>query len=378
MSRKLAGLSVTAILAGSAAIADVPKVAVDIAPVHALVARVMQGVGSPDLVIQQGASPHEYSLRPSEAAALQNAQLVFWVGPGLTPWLEDAIGTLASDATVTELMESEGTIELDYRDNAVFEDDDHDDHGHDDYAEDKHDDHADHGDQGHDDHAGHKDEGHDDHGHDDHAEDKHDDHGHDDHGHEEHADEGHEDEDHDDHAGHDHGHHHGDHDPHAWLSPRNAVTWMNAIADQLAAADPDNADAYRANATAAGAEIDSMVTQVNAVLDPVRGKNFVVFHDAYQYFETDFDFPALGAIALSDASDPSPSRIADIQSHIASDGVTCVLAEPQFNPGLVATVTAGTTTQTGILDPLGTDIELGPEFYPTLITGLATALADCL
>ncbi|WP_299146594.1 zinc ABC transporter substrate-binding protein [uncultured Tateyamaria sp.] len=380
MSRKLAGLSVTAILAGGTALADVPKVAVDIAPVHALVARVMQGVGTPDLVIRQGASPHEYSLRPSEAAALQNAQMVFWIGSDLTPWLADAVGTLAADATVTSLLEVDGTITLDYRDNAVFEGDDHDDHdhdeaGHDDHAEEKHDEHE-HDEHGHDDHADHKDEGYDDHGHDDHAEHKED--GHDDHGHDEHAHEEHAEEDHEEHAGHDHGHHHGDHDPHAWLSPRNAVTWIGAIADQLAAADPDNADAYRANAAAARTEMDALVADVNATLAPVRGKSFVVFHDAYQYFEADFNFPALGAIALSDAKDPSPARIAEIQGHIAEDGVTCVLAEPQFNPGLVATVTAGTTTQTGILDPLGSNLDLGPAFYPQLINSLADALAECL
>ena len=81
-------------MAGTA-LADVPDVAVDIAPVHSLVARVMEGIGTPDLIVAPGATPHEYSLRPSEAAALQEADLVFWIGPGLTPWLADAISTVA-------------------------------------------------------------------------------------------------------------------------------------------------------------------------------------------------------------------------------------------------------------------------------------------
>jgi zinc transport system substrate-binding protein len=76
--------------------ADVPRVAVDIAPVHSLVARVMEGVGTPDLILPPGASPHEYSLRPSEAAALQEADIVFWMGEDLTPWMEDAVETLAA------------------------------------------------------------------------------------------------------------------------------------------------------------------------------------------------------------------------------------------------------------------------------------------
>ena len=121
MSRNLACLSVAATLLGGTAMADVPRVAVDIAPVHSLVARVMQGVGDPSLIVAPGASPHEYSLRPSEAAALQEADLVFWVSPDLTPWLEGAIETLAGSATVTELLEVDGTTELPFREGALFE-----------------------------------------------------------------------------------------------------------------------------------------------------------------------------------------------------------------------------------------------------------------
>ena len=325
MSRKLFALSLTATLMGGAAYAETPQVAVDIAPVHSLVARVMDGIGKPDLIIQPGASPHEYSLRPSEASALQAADLVFWIGPDLTPWLTDTIGTLASDAVVTELMEADGTIKLEFREGALFEAHDHDDHGDDD-------DHDDHGDD------------------DDHDE----------------AESGHED------------HDHGAHDPHAWLSPKNAMNWLNVIAGQLSAVDPDNAGAYFANAAAGRTEIKTLIGEVTATLDPVRGGQFIVFHDAYQYFEMDFDFPASGAISISDASDPSPARIAKIQARIAEQGIDCVLAEPQFNPGLVATVLDGTDAQTGILDPLGSDLELGPAFYPQLIRNLSNVLADCM
>jgi zinc transport system substrate-binding protein len=333
---------------GGVAFAEVPRVAVDIAPVHSLVARVMDGVGTPDLIIQSGASPHEYSLRPSEASALQEASLVFWIGPDLTPWLTETIETLAPDAALTTLLETEGTIELEFRESALFEAHDH-------------------GDEDHDDHA--KEDGHDDHDHEDHAEED----GHEDHDHDEHAEE----EGHEDHAGHE-GHDHGAHDPHAWLSPQNAATWLNVIAAQLSAADPDNAGAYFANAAAGRSEMDALVTQVNATLDTVRGGRFVVFHDAYQYFETDFDFPASGAISIGDASDPSPARIAEIQGRIADESISCVLAEPQFNAGLVTTVLDGSDAKTGVIDPLGSNLELGAALYPQLISNMATALADCL
>ena len=319
MSRNLLTLSLTATLMGETAFADAPRVAVDIAPVHSLVTRVMEGVGTPDLIIQAGASPHEYSLRPSEAAALQDANLVFWIGSGLTPWLTDTIETLAPNANVTELLEADGTIELEFREGALFE------------------------------------------------------------AHDDHEEEGHDDEkaDHDEEAGHDE-HEHGNHDPHAWLSPQNAMTWMNVIAGQLSAADPDNAGAYFANAAVGRAEIKVLIGEVTAMLEPVRDGRFIVFHDAYQYFETDFNFPASGAISISDASDPSPARIAEIQDRIAEQGIDCVLAEPQFNLGLVATVLEESHAQTGILDPLGSNLKPGSALYPQLIRNLSTALAGCM
>ena len=313
MSRTLLSLCLTAAWLAGPAYADRPRVVVDIAPIHALVAQVMEGIGMPDLIIQPGATPHEYSLRPSEAAALQSADLVFWIGPDLTPWLEEAIETLAPAADLTTLMDVDGTVQLEFREDAVFEAHDHSDHADDD----EHDDHADHGD-----HAGH--------------------------------------------------------DPHAWLSPKNAMTWLEVIAGRLSAVDPVNSDAYVANAASGRAVIEALMDEVDATLDPVRGRAFIVFHEAYQYFETDFDVSASGAISISDASDPSPARIAEIRGQIAEQGVDCVLAEPQFNPGLVATVLRGSDAQMGIVDPLGADLELGAELYPQLIRNLSNALAECL
>ena len=316
MSRTLLSLCLTAAWLAGPAYADRPRVAVDIAPIHSLVAQVMEGIGMPDLIIQPGATPHEYSLRPSEAAALQSADLVFWIGPDLTPWLEEAIETLAPAADLTTLMDVDGTVQLEFREDAVFEAHDHSDHA----DEDDHDDHDDHADHG--DHAGH--------------------------------------------------------DPHAWLSPKNAMTWLEVIAGRLSAVDPVNSDAYVANAASGRAVIEALMDEVDATLDPVRGRAFIVFHDAYQYFQTDFDVSASGAISISDASDPSPARIAEIRGQIAEQGVDCVLAEPQFNPGLVATVLRGSDAQMGIVDPLGADLELGAELYPQLIRNLSNALAECL
>ncbi|MDG2404444.1 MAG: zinc ABC transporter substrate-binding protein [Paracoccaceae bacterium] len=331
MSRTVISVAAAAALVSSTATADVPNVAVDIAPIHSLVARVMQGLGTPNLIIQQGASPHEYNLRPSEAKALQDSNLVFWMGEGLTPWMEDALETLSSDEKIITLLKEEKTSLLEFREGALFEEHDHGEHGNKEHVEkEDHGDHNDHGDEEHD------------------AKDDHDDHG------------------------------HGEHDPHAWLSLDNADIWFNVIAAQLSGSDPENARTYFANAAVARAENVVLKAEINTMLNPVKGHNFIVFHDAYQYFEKTFDFPASGAISLGDASDPSPARIAEIQDRVRDEGINCVLAEPQFNKGLVVTILEGSDAKTGVIDPLGVALEAGPELYPQLIRNMAKTLIGCL
>ena len=316
-------LSITSALALSAgiAVADVPKVAVDIAPVHSLVSKVMSGLGEPKLIIPSEASPHEYQLRPSEAQALQEAKLVFWIGEDLTPWLEKGLSTLASDAIITALLEVDGIKLLDFREGALFEAHDHDDHS----------DHDDH---------------------DDHDKKK---------------------EDHDDHEGHGHG----EHDPHAWLSPGIAKVWLNVIASKLSEIDSANAGTYFANADAAKKKLDALSEELNKILEPVRGEKYIVFHDAYQYFEKHFNISASGAISLGDASDPSPARLSEIRKRIADESIHCVLAEPQYNDGLVKAVVEGTDSNTAVIDPLGVGLEVGPSLYNKLIKNLGVNLAKC-
>ena len=351
MSRSLLrGLLAASVLAAGPAIAA-PKVAVDIPPVHSLVASVMQGVGEPALIVRPGASPHGYSMRPSEAAALEEADVTFWVGEELTPWLGRAMNTLAAEATSVALMDVEGIVRLDYREGATFGAHDHDhDADHDaEHAEDH-----EHGDT-------HAQADADDHDHDhDHAHD--DDHDHD-HAHD------------DDHA---HDHDHEGADPHAWLDPVNAKVFVDTIAATLANADPDNASAYERNAQDTKAKLDTLIAEIEGDLAPLRGRNFVVFHDAYYYFENRFGMEASGAIALSDAASPSPSRVAEIRDAIAQMDAACVFAEPQFEPDLVQTVIEGTDASTGILDPLGAELPLGPDLYPTLLSNLRDSLVACL
>ncbi|KGM86672.1 ABC-type Zn2+ transport system, periplasmic component/surface adhesin [Roseovarius mucosus DSM 17069] len=317
----------------SGAMAEAPRVATDIAPVHSLVARVMQGAGAPDVLVRPGASPHGYAMRPSEAAALEAADLVFWMGEGLTPWLEGAIDSLAGEAHVVALLGAADSRVLPFREGVEF--------------------------------AAH------DHG---------DDHGETEHGHDAHAEKeaGHEEaHTHDHDHGHEDAHAHDGADPHAWLDPANAIVWLGLIAEELAEHDPANAALYAANAEAAATEIAALSAEIAAQLAPVQDRPFLVFHDAYQYFEAAFGVTAAGAIALSDAVAPGPARIAALREMAEARGVACVFSEPQFDPKLVETV-FGDVAAHGVLDPMGSQVAMGPSLYPQTLRDMAGAMVACL
>ena len=316
--------------------AEVPSVATDIAPVHSLVARVMEGVGTPDLIVPPAASPHGYAMRPSEARALSGADLVVWVGPPLTPWLADPLTSLAGSASHLALIDQPGTRVMPFREGATFEAHDHDEKGHSEEAHEGHD---------HDDHEGHGEE------------------------------EGH---DHAEHENAEHDHSHGGIDSHVWLDPQNAQLWLGQIAEALAELDPENGNQYRANAEAGQAELTALEEEIDEILDPARGQPFIVFHDAYHYFEARFDIEAAGAMSENDARAPGAARIAELRALVSDIEAKCVFAEPQFNPGLIAAVAEGQELGTGTLDPIGASLEPGQSLYPDLLRGMAEAMADCL
>lgn len=331
--------------AGGPALAA-PRVVADIAPIQSILAAVTAGVSEPGVILPPGASPHGHSFRPSEARALEQADLVVWVGPALTPWLERPLASLGSGAAQLELTAAPGVQVLPVREGANFEPDVHD-HGHDHGAE-----------------AGAEAaepdpakaagaaQGHDHDDHDDH------DHGHDDH---------------------DHGPgHEGQIDAHIWLDPANAAAIAAAAATELARLDPENAAVYMANAAAFAAETEALRAEIAATLAPVHGRGFIVFHDAYQYFERAFGLPAVGSIALNDGAPPSPGRVAELRARLLDSQVVCVFSEPQFEPKLIATLTEGTPVRSLPLDPEGEGLAAGAALYPALMRGLAASFATCL
>jgi len=325
-------------------------VVASVKPVHSLVAGVMEGVGEPDLLVRGAGSPHTYSMRPSEASMLEGADVVFWVGPNMEMFLADALDTLAAGATIVELGEADGLVRLAYREGGSF-----DAHAHDDDDDDAHDDHG-HDHDGHDDEEAH---GQDVHGHD------RDDDGH---GHEE-------TQGHDDHG---HEHAHGAYDMHFWLDPENAKTFVGAIEAALVEADRDNAETYAQNADALRDRLDGLLAETSEAVAGISDRRFVVFHDAYQYYESRFGVTATGSITVSPEVMPGAARIDEIRTQVRDLDVTCVFTEPQFEPRLIQVVTEGTEARVGVLDPLGSDLEDGPELYFDLIRNMTTSLTDCL
>jgi zinc transport system substrate-binding protein len=95
-------------LAALPALAEPPRVVTDIPPVQSLAAMVMDGLGTPALLLDPGAEAHDYQLRPSQAAALQDAALLIWVGPEMTPWLERPAAA-RDDSARLSLLDAPGT-----------------------------------------------------------------------------------------------------------------------------------------------------------------------------------------------------------------------------------------------------------------------------
>jgi zinc transport system substrate-binding protein len=335
-------LSTAAMLGAALPASAAPDVVASIKPIHSLVAAVMEGVGEPKLIVNGGASPHTYSMKPSNAADLAAADIVFWAGDDLEAFLVKPIETLAAKATSVELVDAPGLLRLPLREGGNF---DRHEHAGEEAASAGSPAGATAAD-GHDGHAGHDHEAHG-------------------------TSEGHE-----AHAAHDHGHDASD--MHFWLDPVNAKAMVAVIAATLTEADPADAAAYAANAEKLSARLDSLTETTTAALAPVAGKPFIVFHDAYQYFENRFGVSAAGSITVNPEAVPGVQRVSEIQAKVRSLGATCVFAEPQFEPKLVAVVTEGSEARTGVLDPEGAALENGPELYFQLIDGLTAALTDCL
>ena len=183
--------------------------------------------------------------------------------------------------------------------------------------------------------------------------------------------------DHGDKHGHE-AHRHKDIDGHLWLSPNNAAAIIRAAADALSTADKANAARYAANAEVALRRLKVLDAEIGRKLAPVQNKPFIVFHDAYQYFERSYQLNAVGSVLISPEAMSSAGRVRDMRGKIAKLGAVCVFAEPQFEPRLIKTLIESTTARTGTLDPMGVGLPPGLPGYEQLLRNLAENTAGCL
>lgn len=308
----LAGVALAAGLHASA----VPRVVVSIAPLHSLVAGLMDGVGEPRLLIPADRSPHTYALRPSDARALESAALVLWIGPALENFLERPLANLVRDAEILAVLDVPGLRRLAPRDDrglalaGTY--------------------------------AGAADE----------ADGEHD--------------------------GHGHGPQAASTDPHVWLDPRNAQVILRAAAAALARIDPPRAALYERNLAARLAELDALDERIAQRMAPLAGRRFIVFHDAYQYFERHYRLEPGGVLTLNPEVSPGADRIRRMRRTMMAGDVACLFIEPQFPRAIASTLTAGTDARVALLDPLGAELVPGPGLYVRLLETMAASFVECL
>lgn len=185
---------------------------------------------------------------------------------------------------------------------------------------------------------------------------------------------------HEEHDAHEeHAHDHEDAiDPHIWLDPENAKIMTMKISDELSRLDPENAAGYAKNAKAAVEKISSLGEQLAALIDPVKDKQFVVFHDGYHYFETRFGLSATAALRISPDVAPGAKNIQKIRELLKNSDVGCIFTEPQFNSKLIESLADDLNVNVGVVDPLGAGLKDGPELYNQLMRNMAFSFQTCL
>ena len=307
-------------------------------PLHSIVDAIATNSDQVELLVTTNQSPHDYQLKPSQLKAMQNANIIFYFDDNFETFMSSAFDILPPKVRKSSIIEKANLNLLQYRESGAW------------------DKHLHEGDDGHDDHDAHKDE--DDDGHDAHKDE--DDDGHDDH-------DAHKDE-HDD-----------DVNLHVWLDPENAKSIVNYVVKELTFINPKNHEIYEENGKRYIEKLNNLDAELKISLSGLQDKPFIVFHDAYQYFERAFNLNAVGSISLrDDIHSVSPNRIKEIKDKIKKTNAECVFREPQFSDRLINTIAEKADIKVGTLDPLGASLQNDKGLYFTLMRELADNFKKCL
>jgi zinc transport system substrate-binding protein len=267
----------------------------------------MQGVAEPELLVPGGASPHNFSLRPSQVRAMQRADLLIWVGPEMETFLARSLASEQLSGRILTLADRPELNWLAVRSAGLLKSS-----------------------------AGHAE-----------------------------ADE------------HQHGHA-GSRDYHFWLSPTRSMLMAEIVCQELIRTDPTHAGQYQANLNKLKQLLAELKESLQHQLEAVKGRPYLVFHDAYRYFEEEFQISPRGVISVNPERPPGARRVNQIRQELIKGEIRCLFSEPQFEPRLIQVLLEGIDARPGILDPIGAGLEPGPGAYQVLLRTLAENLIVCL
>jgi len=282
------------------------SVLTSIKPLQLIAAAIQDGAGTPDVLLPPGASPHSYSLRPSDVRRVRDAQLFYWVGPGLENFLPKVLEGRRGPSVA---LQDQAGMHL--RKFADFSESNHPDHDEDD-------------------------------------------------------------------TGHDHDHRPGMLDAHLWLLPANAQVIAARMAEDLAIADPTNASRYQANLKAFDERMEQLDARLKQRIDPLKGKPFFVFHEAFDYFEEAYGLRHTGVFAVSADVQPGARHVASMRAQLQKAGPSCIFSEPPLRPRLADTLSQGLPVRLAELDDLGVGVKVDAQGYENLLGNLAGEFAGCL
>nr|WP_139134712.1 MULTISPECIES: zinc ABC transporter substrate-binding protein ZnuA [Pseudomonas] len=307
-------LSLATLLGSALARADV-QLLTSIKPLQLIAAAVQDGVGTPDVLLPPGATPHQYALRPSDIRRVGNADLFYWVGPELETFLPRVLADRKLPSVAVKDLPG---MQLRY------------------FGEGEEAAHA------------HEDE---------HA-----------HAHEnEHE-----------HEHHDHDHRPGSLDAHLWLLPANAEVIAARMAADLTALDPANGDKYAANLQAFKASVEALDVTLRGQIEPIKHAPYFVFHEGYDYFEAAYGIKHAGVFSALSEVQPGARHVAAMRKQLEQAGPTCVFTEPPLRPRLADTLTEGLPVKVMELDPMGNGLAVNAQGYTTLLANLGKNLSGCL
>ena len=146
----------------------------------------------------------------------------------------------------------------------------------------------------------------------------------------------------------------------------------------LAPLYPAQQERLQANLAAFEQDVKALEKQLQARFTPLQSKPYFVFHDGYGYLESYLGLQHRGVFSLAHEIQPGARHVNELRNTLSDAAPACVFSEPQFTPRLVNSLTEGLPVKSAQLDPLGSDIDVGPQGYEQQLKALTSTLAGCL